>query len=217
MLEAESTWFSQEIKRIGYEEICPMCNIGSSTASFMREQQPWVFDYIFGPLQIAKCIVKHVDIKHAPGVDITGDLLEHRFLKELSSYNFKSIFFSNVLEHLVERELVCQSLISMIPAGGYIFVSCPKNYPFHPDPIDTMFRPSINQLAVLFKGTRLLSGEIVRGGNLITNERSVRKRVMIVARMMIPFYRLRNWVRNLHYLFSKYSATCIILYKPPNL
>jgi hypothetical protein len=132
MLEAEARWFSQEIEKIGYKEICPMCNIGSSTGPFMTEQQPWIFDYIFGPLQIAKCIVKHVDIKHAPGVDITGNLLDHGFLKELSSYSFKSVFFSNVLEHLIERELACKSLISMLPNGGYIFVFCRRNYPYHP-------------------------------------------------------------------------------------
>lgn len=213
MLEAEARWFSQEIKKIGYQEICPMCNIGSSTGPFMTEQQPWIHDYIFGPLRTTQYIVKHVDIKPGPGIDIVGDLSDHRFLEELSCHNFKSIFFLNVLEHLVEREIVCESLLSLIPVGGYIFVSCPRHYPYHPDPIDTMFRPDVNELAALFKGTRLMSGEIVRGGNLITNEQSITKRILIVARMMVPFYRPGNWLRNWHYLFQPYSATCVVLQK----
>ena len=29
-----------------------------------------------------------------------------------------------------------------MPAGGYLVVSVPHSYPFHADPIDTLFRPS---------------------------------------------------------------------------
>jgi len=213
MLESEARWFSERIKEIGYKNICPMCNIGSSTGPFMTEQQPWIYDHIFGPLQTTQCIVKHVDIKPGPGVDIVGDLSDHRFLKELSCYNFKSIFFSNVLEHLVEREIVCESLLSLIPVGGYIFVSCPRHYPYHPDPIDTMFRPDVNELSALFKGVKPLFAEIVKGGTLVTNEQSVAKRMRIIARMMMPFIRPHNWVRNLNYLLETYSATCVILQK----
>ena len=213
MLEAEAKWFSQEIKKIGYEEICPMCNIGSSTGQFMTEQQPWVHDYIFEPLQVAQCIVRNVDIKPAPGVDIVGDLSDPQFHEELIKYRFKSLFFLNVLEHLSERESICNSLVSMIPLGGFIFASCPRHYPYHPDPIDTMFRPTVNELVSLFKGIRLFSSNIVRGGNLITNERSIRKRIITVTRMMIPFYRPGNWLRNLHFVFQPYSATCAVLQK----
>ena len=213
MLEAEASWFSQKIKQIGYKDISPMCNIGSSTGLFMAEQQPWIYDYIFGPLQTTQCIVKHVDIKAGSGVDIVEDLSDHRFLKELSCYNFKSIFFSNVLEHLVEREIVCESLLSLIPVGGYMFVSCPRHYPPHPDPIDTMFRPTVNELSSLFKGTNLLAGDIVKGGTLITNERSTLRRILIITRMILPVYRPGNWLRNLNYLFQPYSATCVVLQK----
>ena len=213
MLEAEAMWFSQNLSRIGYNDISPMCNIGSSTGPFMIDQQPWIYDYIFRPLQMAQCIVKHVDIKPAPGVDIVGDLSDPQFHEELIRYRFKSIFFSNVLEHLSERESICNALVSMIPLGGFIFASCPRHYPYHPDPIDTMFRPTVNELVALFKGIRLLSGEIVRGGNLITNERSRRKRIIIAARMTIPFYRPGHWLRNWHFVFKPYSATCVVLQK----
>jgi hypothetical protein len=213
MLESEARWFSERIKEIGYKNICPMCNIGSSTGPFMTEQQPWIYDYIFGPLQTTQCIVKHVDIKAGSGVDIVGDLSDSQLHEELIRYRFKSVFFSNVLEHLNEREPICNTLVSMIPLGGYIFASCPRHYPYHPDPIDTMFRPTVNELAALFKGTRLMSGEIVRGGNLITNEQSIRKNILVVGRMMVPFYRPGNWLRNLHYVFEPYSATCVVLQK----
>jgi len=69
----------------------------------MKDQQPWIYDYIFGPLQMAQCIVKHVDIKPALGVDLVGDLSDPQFQEELIRHGFKSIFFSNVLEHLSER------------------------------------------------------------------------------------------------------------------
>jgi hypothetical protein len=211
MLEAEARWLNQKITKIGVGNIGPLCDIGSSSKDFIRSQQPWIYNYIFKTLEEAKCLVKHVDIKPAPGVDIIGDLSDSQFHEELIRYGFKSVFFSNVLEHLSERESICNLLVSMIPLGGFIFASCPRHYPSHPDPIDTMFRPTVSELSSLFKGTKLLAGDIVKGGTLITNERSILRRVLIIARMMIPAYRPRNWLRNLGYVFEPYSATCVVL------
>lgn len=211
MLEAEARWFCQKIKQIGVGNISPICDIGSSGRDFIRFQQPWIYNHIFRTLEEENCLIKHVDIKPVPGVDIIGDLSDSQFHGELIRYGFKSVFFSNVVEHLEDREAICNTLVSMIPPGGYIFASCPRHYPPHPDPIDTMFRPTVNELSSLFKGTNLLAGDIVKGGTLISNERSILRRILIIARMMIPAYRPRNWLGNLGYVFEPYSASCVVL------
>ena len=35
--------------------------------------------------------------------------------------------------------------------GGLAIVSVPKAYPFHPDPIDTMYRPTLSELEALWR------------------------------------------------------------------
>ena len=36
--------------------------------------------------------------------------------------------------------------LDLLPIGGLIFVTVPLSYPYHRDPIDTMFRPSLAEL-----------------------------------------------------------------------
>ncbi|OBQ33891.1 MAG: hypothetical protein AN485_17485, partial [Anabaena sp. MDT14b] len=53
------------------------------------------------------------------------------------------------------------------PKSGYIFVTVPYKYPYHRDPIDTMFRPDIQELSSLFPDFKIVNGEILAGGYLV--------------------------------------------------
>jgi len=37
-----------------------------------------------------------------------------------------------------------------LPADGYLVVSVPHSYPFHADPIDTLFRPAPDEVVTMF-------------------------------------------------------------------
>jgi len=161
--------------------------------------------------------VKHLDMKSAPGVDIVGDLGNPEFLKQFSNMQFKSVFCSNLLEHLVQRNAICKMLTEIVPAGGYLFVSVPYSFPYHPDPIDTGFRPSVGELAALFPGTHVIRSATVGGDTLLW----LRRRHPIVftftlLRLLIPFYKPVSWWRNKGYLpwfFRPLTASCVILQK----
>ena len=166
MLEAEAKWFGTRLLELADPAVFPMLNIGSHTEQFRTISQPWIDRFIFAPAR-ARGVVKHTDIRLAPGVDIVGDLTDPAFVQDLRGMNFKSVFFSNVLEHIEAREELARTVTAVVPSGGYLFVSVPYRFPYHPDPIDTMFRPTPEEVASLFPGTRTQSAEIVASGTLV--------------------------------------------------
>jgi hypothetical protein len=217
MLIQEARWFAEQLALMEPEQVFPLCNVGSSTEGFRTQEQPWIDDLIFAPVIRQGHVVKHLDMKSAPGVDIVGDLGNPEFLKMISNMKFKSVFCSNLLEHLVQRDATCKTLTSIVPPGGYLFVSVPYSYPYHPDPIDTGFRPSVGELAASFPGTHIICSATVRGDTLLW----LRRRHSILftftlLRFLIPFYKPTSWWRNKGYLpwfFRPLTASCVILQK----
>lgn len=220
MLIEEAKWFSKKISSLDPLTLYPILNIGSSTETFRKTIQPWIYEYIFKPAE-GKGDILCLDIKRAPGVDVVGDLSECSFLEKISKMKFKSVLCSNLLEHVTNKDEICQAIVSLIPNGGYIFVSCPYEYPFHPDPIDTLFRPNVKELANLFPNTHIISGDIVVCRNYlgyITHSPSGSPIIFAksIVRLFLPFYKPKEWraaVYRLPWLLRNFSATCIVLSK----
>ncbi len=166
MLVEEARWFYARLARMEAERLSPMLNVGSQTLHFRRFAQPWIERYIFEPLRERGVKVVHTDIRGGAGVDIVGDLMDAEFIERLRLYRFQSVFCSNLLEHVPQPKILAEQLVSILPLGGLLFVSCPRAFPYHPDPIDTGLRPDVEQLANLFPQTRLVVGEIVDCGPL---------------------------------------------------
>jgi SAM-dependent methyltransferase len=217
MMIQEAKWFQTQLEKIEAQQMHPMCNVGSSTGSFRKQQQPWIDQLIFSPLEAVGVSVKHLDLKQAQGVDIVGDLCDEQFLKTLLGAQFKSVFCSNLLEHLASRDKICKAMVAIVPPGGYFFISVPYSYPYHPDPIDTRFRPSTTELASLFAGTRIVCSEVVRGDSLLWARRhNPLIFFFTLFRCLVPFYKPVSWWRNKGYLpwfFRPLTASCVILQK----
>lgn len=214
MLPAEAKWFSEKIDSLQPQDIFPMINVGSSTAQFRKVDQPWIHEYLFKPLMGE---VLHVDLKPEAGVDLVGDISEASFHRTLLQANPKSVMCLNLLEHVPHRQEMCRAITSLLPRGGYIFVSCPYEFPFHADPIDTMFRPSPEELAQSFPGTEQVVGAVVVGENYsMVLARNKLKACKTLIRMLLPFYKPQNWYKQAVYfpwLFRNFTATCLILRK----
>lgn len=168
MLVREAKWFRDRLAEYDPDQIFPLLNVGCQSADFRKLGQPWVDRYVFAPLRSAGRKVVHTDVWQADGVDLVGDLLDSSFRQELRERGFKSAIFSNVLEHVRERERLSEAVASILPPGGLLFVSVPRRFPYHPDPIDTMYRPGLAELAALFPDTALEHGEVLSCGNLTT-------------------------------------------------
>lgn len=217
MLQEEAEWLGDVIYHADASIMFPMLNVGSSTQAFRTKVQPWIDRYVFAPARERGMHVIHMDMKAAPGVDIVGDLADAATAMSLKTRKIRSALCSNLLEHVEDRERISALIESVVPPGGYIVVTCPYQYPYHPDPIDTRYRPTPAELASLFKQSRLVSGEIVdcgtHLGRLVRNPAAL---LRTVVRLFTPFYRPSSWLSTLRaqsWLFRTFRVSCVILQK----
>jgi len=136
-------------------------------------------------------------MKEAPGIDLAGDLLDPAFHTRLAELRPRTAMIFNVLHHVTDRKVLCDAIRSLVQPGGRILVSGPHDYPRHFDPIDTLWRPGVDEVAALFPGARVADAAILDGGNWRqwnANERGGRSLPRTLARLCTPFYRPGKWL-----------------------
>jgi hypothetical protein len=218
MFREEAKWLANIIYSLNPNSVFPMLNIGSSNKKFREQEQPWIDELLFKPARSKGYSVIHTDIKNDIGVDLVGDLCNVDFLKQLSEMNIQSVICSNLLEHINNREEISKIISSIVPKNGYLFVTVPYKYPYHCDPIDTMFRPNIQELSSLFPDFKIVNGEILPGGYLVqsTTTTPILYTLAMLIRLMLPIYQPLRWVDSLKYalwLFKDISVSCVVLKK----
>jgi len=214
MHRIEAEWIWTQLAKLDSAALCPLLNVGSSPANFREKVQPYVDSCIFAPLRERGAVVVHSDIQKAPGVDLVGDLNDSAFIADLSGRGFRSILCSSLLEHVVDPSAITAQLQRIIPVGGYILVTVPNDFPYHPDPIDTMFRPNVEELAALFPHCQVVIGEILKcgtgwdyvGHNPFTIITKVTKR-------LLGGYGIKGSVSYGPWLFRQAFQTCVLLQK----
>ena len=185
----------------------------------MREGvQPWIEGQVFLPLRARNVEVVHVDMRGLPGVDVQADLTNPADLRHLRALRPRALLCCNLLEHVIEPDRLARHCLDLVAAGGLLFVTVPFSYPYHRDPIDTMYRPNPAELAKLLGGARLLDGTILGTG--VSYRDAVRERPWIllrpVWRLPIPFLSFEKWKRSmtrLYWLAAEYRITCAVFEK----
>jgi hypothetical protein len=226
MLVNEAKWFRRHLGELQRSDLFPLLNIGSHTADFRRRGQPWIERQVFNPLRQRGGEIVHTDIRAAEGVDIVGDLLDPDFRAVLRQRQFRSIMFCNVLEHVSDRVGISTVVSDVVEPGGYLFVSAPHSFPYHPDPIDTMFRPGVSELAALFPETEMVAGAVVACGNLTTYALArfwpnpfgfLRRALVSTGRKSQhePAQKHGGKVALLPWLVRSFAITCLVLRKRP--
>jgi len=218
MFREEAKWLANIIYSLNPNSVFPMLNIGSSNKKFREQEQPWIDELLFKPARTKGYSVIHTDIKNDIGVDLVGDLCSLDFLKKLSEMNIQSVICSNLLEHINNREEISKIISSIVPKNGYLFVTVPYKYPYHCDPIDTMFRPNIQELSSLFPDFKIVNGEILPGGYLVksTTTTPILYTLAMLIRLILPIYQPLRWFDSLKYalwLFKDISVSCVVLKK----
>lgn len=214
----ESQWLGKRLAAIPDDALFPLLNVGSSTLEFRTQTQPYIDRNIFAPLRARSGKVYHLDMKHAPGVDIVGDLLDPAFLEQITKMQIRSVMIANLLEHVTNRQQICDVVMKIVPAGGYLFVTGPHNYPYHPDPIDTMFRPNIEEMYAHFPNMTITDSAIIDSGNWRQWNVAERGRPLgrAIMRLFVPFYRPAKWweqARQAPYIFRHITAFALSLRK----
>jgi hypothetical protein len=161
MLEAEAARLRDIL--LAQARVSPLLNLGSSDARFRTQAKPHIERELFAPLRAAGIEVTHSDLREAPGVDISGDILDPAFAGRLGKIGFRCVMLSNLLEHVRDPAAVAAACERIVGVGGLILASVPRDFPYHADPIDTFYRPAPAGLAALFARSRPLMVEEVAG------------------------------------------------------
>lgn len=217
--EAEMIGYWAQALPLGRGSVC--LNLGSSTRKFREETQPFIATKILHPLQERGYRIINCDLKLEDGVDEVGDLLDPVFQQRLMVYRPDLIICSNLLEHLADPRAFAQACGIITKPGGYCLFTVPRSFPYHPDPLDTMYRPTTQQIADLLPGWETVAAkELVAGSyrqELLEQPDPVRALVRQIARAMLPMYRPRTWYPAAHklmWLFRLYRVSLVMLKKP---
>lgn len=196
-------------------------NIGSSTERFRTRSSPHIEEFVFAPMREAGIKVLHCDLKAEPGVDLVGDLFDPLFLQQLRGFGAQLLICSNLLEHLDDPGAFANACGNLVAPGGYALFTVPSSFPYHPDPIDTLFRPTPSELARMFPGWDVVEAEELTCGNartdLMASKRFWRDLGRLLVRLATPFYRPRYWPAYAHrivWFVRKYRVSMLLVRKP---
>ena len=215
MMVSDAKWLGKVLPQFSNEELSPVLNIGSSTKKFREHDQPHIHKYVFSPLEQRGVEVIHCDLKEAEGVDVSADIFSDDALERLASYNAKTIICTHMFEHVLDKEDLAKRLLSLIPENGLFFITVPNSYHQHDDPIDTMYRPTPEELSQLFNGQNIIQKDILVDGNYWDKirQRPVTLFFRHFTRFFIPFISISKWkrsMRKLYWLFNNYKVSAIV-------
>jgi SAM-dependent methyltransferase len=214
MLEAEAKWLGNRLAQWPTNRGVVL-NIGSSSGEFRTETQPWIDQLIFAPARARGLSVVHQDLFPAKGVDVAGDLLASATQAQLAKLSVYGIVCSNVLEHVTDRPGFAAVLTRLLPPGGRALVTVPHRFPYHPDPIDTMFRPDVDALRALFPSLQCNAAQLLRCGRLLdlvlAQPDRIRRKAPSDPGSKLPERRLADW---LPYLVRSFKMACVELQRP---
>jgi len=218
MFEAEACWLRRALEAFPPERLSPLLNLGSSSAVVREALQPWIDAEVFCPLRGRGVETVHVDMRELPGVDVRADLTDTSDVERLSALRPNALLCCNLLEHVLEPKQLAHHCLDLLPRGGLVFVTVPFSYPYHRDPIDTLYRPSPAELSELFGTARMLDGTILGAG--VSYRDAVRERPWILLRHVwrfpVPFLSFERWKRSmarLYWLVAEYRITCAVFEK----
>ena len=222
MLINESKWIGKKLlELIENKKVSNILNLGSSTGQFREVEQAFIYNNIFAPLKNTKAKVTHLDMKNADGVDLVGDITNKDFFNQIKNNKYNCIICSNLLEHIENPERIIDSIYNLLEQNGYLILTLPFNYPYHPDPIDTYYRPNLEEIKLTYNKFSYIKGETIVDNEthfsfLIKKPKSF---ITTVIRLILPFYKTNSWklmVNDLGRTFKPFSANCVILKKVAN-
>lgn len=162
MMRSEAAWLGEMLSDVEVDDLGSVLSVGSGTGEFRRRYQPWIDAHVFDPLAARGVPVLHHEMHAAPGVDVAGDLTDVAVRERLAQLGVRTVLCLNVFEHVPDRSTLAAALLASVPVGGRVVVTVPRRFPYHPDPIDTMFRPTPTELVEQLRPGQMLASGTVR-------------------------------------------------------
>jgi SAM-dependent methyltransferase len=218
MFKKEAAWISSNLQRIDFQEGISCLNLGSSTRTYREIEQPFINELIIKWIE-QRGRITHVDAKNDDGVDIVGDFSDPTFLNDLSRRQFNLILCNNIMMFLENPGLVYKLIDRCLVPGGYLVISCARVYPYCADPVDSKYRPHLNDIVGELPDYKVIANDAViieetHFSRLIDDSRSFG---VFILNVLVPRKGLRIWFRNLSdlpNLFKRLETTCVVMRKP---
>jgi hypothetical protein len=215
MFAIEARQLVERLREFDAGGLSPMLNVGSGDLRFRTQTQPWIDEILFQDLRSRSIDVIHVDLNEGDGIDVAADPADPLEVDRMRTLlRPKSILCTNVLEHVADLYGYCAALANILDSGGYLIVTVPRSYPHHSVPIDTMFRPTPQEIAGLFPDFEPV---LLAIDETESYWYSVRERPWIIFRQIVrapfPFLGFTRWKRSMHkvyWLFRRYQQSMFI-------
>lgn len=222
MRPPEAVWIYDTLSALEPGQVSPLLHLGSSSAEYRELKKSHIERELFAPLRARGIEVVHADLAPAPGVDMVGDVFDPQFVEKLKERGFRGLICANLLEHVRDPAAVARTCMSIVGPGGHIVVSTPFSYPYHADPIDTMYRPSKIDLMKLFKGAREVRSASIADGTLLDEIRKGNQSVPVyfiyaAYRILSGLWRPKVALSQLHrlsWLKRPFVVVCMLLQMP---
>jgi len=195
--------------------------LGAGQVDILRKKKPWIHDEIYSRFVSRDFRVVTVDLFPYDGVDMVLDLSSPSAMSTVKECIPErcAVLLCNVLEHVPKKkrkEVFGFAETLAKNCGGLFVCTVPFDYPYHPDPIDTMFRPSCDDLlSMTTEGGYSHAETVVCGSFLEEFQRmSFFKKIRVILR---PLWILSKWskyrskVSRLQYLFKPYKVSVIAI------
>jgi len=194
-------------------------NLGSSSLEFIKYNQPYIENLVVKPISKYFKLV-NVDIKIDSNIQLKADFLTDSGQETIKQLHAKVFLVSNLLEHIPNALDGINQLKKLVESNSYIILTGPRSFPYHPDPIDNMFRPKLNEIYALFeKDFEIIELDIVKNGTVFSSSlfgRSVKKSGKVLQskggllRLVFKTSFLYKTIRN---MFYPASAFCMLARK----
>lgn len=224
MRVSEAVWLRSVLNGFSVNELSPLIEVGASTREFRIAHQPHLDREIHAPLRARGVQLVAMDLKSGDGIDISGDLMDPDVGAKAKAVNANCVLCCNVFEHVTDRGLFAVALDAILNPGGLMVVTVPRSYPYHLDPIDTMFRPTPKQVQALFPSYELLQSEIVAdttfGQSMVARHKWAGVPRFLVSSLIqflwigrsFDHWKMRN--HRFLWLLRRFKQTCVVLRKP---
>jgi hypothetical protein len=190
-------------------------NLGSGDVERLLKTKPWVDKNVFLPLKSLGIAVINVDACPFPGVDLVKDLSLPNGLDFVDKTIGPRLFIlANVLEHIPRPscDTLLNKIYSKMSKGDGLIITGPYDYPYHADPIDTMYRPSPDDLAAFIPLLWTEKHLVVCGSYREEFSRmSLPKKIRRLLKPLWIFQKPVKWLENhrLVYLFKPYKISVV--------
>ena len=219
MLKNEAKWIGEQLVKLDVMEASPILMLGSRFDLYGPGGQSFIYRRIIAPCEDRGVKFIHSDLQGGEGVDVAGDIFDDATLARLKQLQVRTVICANILEHVLDPGEMARRCVDIVEPGGFVIFTVPRNFPYHPAPIDTLYRPDCDQLIGLLDSPEVMSAQQIECGTffdqLVANPFRLVKHLGQILLFFLDYRRALSALHRNLWLFRNYQVSCVLVRKRP--